>query len=426
MSNCNKTSKQALPYPQGGLTENAERELLTANHQLPAINITDYNYDLPNERIAKFPLEKRDNSKLLTYLGGVTGETVFTALPSLLPPASLLVFNETKVIPARLLFRKDTGAIIELFCLDPLLPSNYEQCFATTSTCDWKCAAGNSKRWKTGVLKLPFGQHTLCAELLQKRDEYVVIRFSWDGGAPFADVLNRCGAVPIPPYLKRAAVPEDAERYQTIYARYNGSVAAPTAGLHFTQDVLNDLAQRGIASETVTLHVGAGTFRPVKSATIAEHTMHYEPFAVTQKAIRRIAAHSGNIIAVGTTSARTLESLYFLGQQCIAGEMPQTVTQWAPYTTPTTATSQEALQALLCYMEKNRLETLHAATQLLIAPSYRFKIAHGMVTNFHHPQSTLLLLISTLIGNDWRKVYEYALRHNFRFLSYGDSSLLLP
>ncbi|MDR3133397.1 MAG: S-adenosylmethionine:tRNA ribosyltransferase-isomerase [Prevotellaceae bacterium] len=391
----------------------------------PDIRIADYNYPLPDERIAKFPLAQRDRAKLLTYSAGNIGHTVFTELPALLPPDSLLVFNETKVIPARLLFRKDTGAVVELFCLEPLSPAGYEACFAATASCEWRCIAGNSKRWKNGKLYLPFGRHALSATLLEKQGDSVRIRFEWDGGAPFAQVLEQCGATPLPPYLKRDAVPEDTLRYQTIYARYKGSVAAPTAGLHFTQAVLDELAQRGIATETLTLHVGAGTFRPVKSATVAAHVMHSEPFTVSRNALHNILKYAGNIIAVGTTSTRTLESLYFLGQQCLLGQPPQAVTQWEACTTPCKAAPQEALQALLQYMENNRLENIHAATQLLIAPPYPFRTVRGMITNFHQPQSTLLLLVSAFIGDDWRNVYAYALQHDFRFLSYGDSSLLL-
>lgn len=391
----------------------------------PEIRIADYNYELPDERIAKFPLEKRDEAKLLTYAGGNISHTVFTELPALLPGNSLLVFNETKVIPARLLFRKDTGAAVELFCLEPLSPAGYEACFAAAPSCEWRCIAGNSKRWKSGKLYHPSGRHGLSAELLDKQADSMWVRFAWDGGAPFAQVLEQCGVTPLPPYLKRDAVPEDTLRYQTIYARYNGSVAAPTAGLHFTQAVLGDLAQRGIASETLWLHVGAGTFRPVKSATIAGHVMHSEPFAVSRHALRNILKYAGNIIAVGTTSTRTLESLYFLGQQCLYGQTPQTVAQWEAFTTSCKAAPQEALQALLQYMENHQLENLYATTQLLIAPPCPFRIVRGMITNFHQPQSTLLLLVSAFIGDDWRNVYRYALQNNFRFLSYGDSSLLI-
>jgi len=390
------------------------------------LKIADFTYDLPDERIARFPLDKRDDAKLLTYTQGVIGEMVFAELPALLPHNALLVFNETKVIPARLLFHKDTGALIELFCVEPLQPAAYEQCFAATETCIWKCVAGNLKRWKQGCLSLPIGGHTLQAELLKKHDDYVEVCFHWDGGQPFAQVLEQCGVTPIPPYLKRDAIAMDTERYQTVYARYRGSVAAPTAGLHFTPEVLAAITERKIKSETVTLHVGVGTFRPVKSETIAGHTMHGEPFTITRATLQTIINHLGNIIAVGTTSTRTLESLYFLGLQCIAGKASTLVTQWEPYTEKTEVPPEQALQALSDYMQAKRLDTLQATTQILIAPPYRFKIVRGLITNFHQPQSTLLLLIAALIGNDWRKVYDYALQHGFRFLSYGDSSLLLP
>ena len=394
---------------------------------LPQIKIADYTYDLPDERIARFPLEQRDSAKLLTCRNGEIGETVFKNLPSLLLPQTLLVFNETKVIPARLHFRKDTGSVIELFCLEPLSPADYEQCFSATATCDWKCVAGNVKRWKNNIpLKLLFGTHTLQAELIEKYEGYVTVRFSWDGGDSFAQVLDKCGATPIPPYLKRDATENDVAQYQTVYARYRGSVAAPTAGLHFTQNVLTEIEERKIAIENVTLHVGAGTFRPVKSETIIEHVMHEEPFSITRQALQSIIAHLGHIIAVGTTSTRTLESLYFLGLQCVSGEEPKHVNQWNPYTELSTVSAEESLTALLSYMEKKNLRSLQATTQVLLAPPYKFKIVNGLITNFHQPQSTLLLLIGALIGDNWRKVYDYALCHDFRFLSYGDSSILLP
>ena len=392
---------------------------------IPDIRISGYDYPLPDERIARFPPEQRDRSKLLTYAAGRIGHTVFTELPALLPPQSLLVFNETKVIPARLLFRKDSGAMIELFCLEPLLPAGYEACFAATASCEWHCLAGHSKRWKSGRLYFPFGKNTLSAELLEKQAGSVRVRFSWDGDAPFAQVMEQCGVTPLPPYLKRDAAPEDTLRYQTVYARYHGSVAAPTAGLHFTPAVLGELAQRRIASETLTLHVGAGTFRPVKSKTIAGHVMHGEPFTVSRRTLQNILAQEGNIIAVGTTSTRALESLYFLGLQCLRGQTPHTVTQWEPYRAACHAAPREALHALLQYMENNQLENLHAMTQLLIAPPYHFRTVRGIVTNFHQPQSTLLLLVSAFIGEDWRRVYHYALQNDFRFLSYGDSSYLV-
>ena len=395
---------------------------------LPQIKIADYTYALPDERIARFPLAKRDNAKLLVYRGGEIGETVFATLPSLLPQKTLLVFNETKVIPARLLFRKDTGSIIELFCLEPLSPADYEQCFVAAETCDWKCVVGNFKRWKNNIpLKLLFGTHVLQAELLEKQEECVSIRFSWSGGDSFAQVLDKCGATPIPPYLKRNAEESDTTRYQTVYARYRGSVAAPTAGLHFTENVLKEIEKRKIATTNITLHVGAGTFRPVKSETISGHVMHEEPFSVTYETLQTILAHLGNIVAVGTTSTRTLESLYFLGLQCLSGQEPKHVNQWEPYTTTSTMSAEESLGALLNYMKKKNLHSLQATTQVLLAPPYQFKIVGGLVTNFHQPQSTLLLLISAFIGNDnWRKVYDYALCNDFRFLSYGDSSILLP
>ncbi|MDR1681544.1 MAG: S-adenosylmethionine:tRNA ribosyltransferase-isomerase [Prevotellaceae bacterium] len=390
----------------------------------PEIRISEYDYALPEACIARFPLARRDEARLLTFSGDEIGETVFSALPDLIPPSSLMVFNETKVIPARLLFRRDTGAAIELFCLDPYRPADYEQCFAAGESCVWRCIAGHSKRWKGDILKRSFGAHTLQAECVEKRAGDVLVRFSWDGGAPFAQVLEQCGTTPIPPYLRRDAVPDDRERYQTVYARHRGSVAAPTAGLHFTPATLDAIARKGIKTETLTLHVGAGTFRPVKTATIAEHIMHEEPFTVSRTALQSLLEHMGRTVAVGTTSARTLESLYFLGQQCLRHRTPQRVGQWEAADTVCDASPAEALAALADYMDTHRLERLDAATQLLIAPPYRFKVVGSLLTNFHQPQSTLLLLVAALVGERWREAYRYAVEHQFRFLSYGDCSLL--
>lgn len=405
----------------------------------PDIHISDFTYDLPHERIAHYPLAERDASKLLVSKNNSIEEYRFSDLPGLLPSQTLLVFNNTKVIPARLLFHKDTGATIEIFCLEPNNPADYEQAFAAQGACEWKCVVGNLKRWKNEKLNMLFEGGCLQAEKLHTAADSVAIRFSWDAPVSFAQVLDACGAVPIPPYLQRDAEPNDAKRYQTVYARYRGSVAAPTAGLHFTEQVLEKLKEKNINIAEVTLHVGAGTFRPVKSETITGHTMHSEPFSVTKDTLKLLLTHLADIVAVGTTSARTLESLYWLGCQCLNGIKPERVGQWEPYhsgacphtpveevmqaVTPQAA-PQQALEALLAYMERNDLQILHAATQLLIAPSYEYRLVRGLITNFHQPQSTLLLLVAALIGQQWRDVYDYALRNGFRFLSYGDSSLL--
>ncbi len=411
----------------------------------PNLFIADYTYALPDERIARFPAGRRDQSKLLYYNKGVLHSHQFSELIDLLPDNALLCFNNTRVIPARLLFTKDTGALIEIFCLEPIDPSNYEQCFATTGSCVWKCTVGNLKRWKddTPLQKNIGGDSILTAEIIAKYEDYLHINFKWTGGGSFARVMEAGGAIPIPPYLKREATGEDTLRYQTVYARHKGSVAAPTAGLHFTDDILNRLKDnKKITLTEVTLHVGAGTFRPVKTDTIAGHVMHSEPFSISRATLALLADHQGPVIAVGTTSARTLESLYYLGMQCIAGNKPEQVEQWEPYEqlritnyesldrrdqlSDKTTSSKDALIALINYLDNNQLDTLHAATQILIAPPYKFKLTNGLITNFHQPQSTLLLLIAAFIGDNWRRVYDYALANNYRFLSYGDSSLLIP
>ncbi|MDR3236185.1 MAG: S-adenosylmethionine:tRNA ribosyltransferase-isomerase [Prevotellaceae bacterium] len=395
----------------------------------PDIFIADYTYTLPDERIARYPEAERDQSKLLCYRGGSITQHRFTALPDLLPDDTLLIFNNTRVISARMLFRKASGALIELFCLEPVLPANFEQSFGSTESCVWKCTVGNLKRWKDNSLlqKEIAGGQLLTAEMTSKQDDSVHVRFRWTGALSFAQVMEAAGAIPIPPYLKREADAQDAVRYQTVYAQYKGSVAAPTAGLHFTKNILNQLVERKkIQLSEVTLHVGAGTFRPVKTATVGEHVMHSEPFSVSRRVVEQLLTHGGQTIAVGTTSARMLESLYFLGLQCADGENPTQVTQWTPYEHIRSETPQQAIEALLGYMDKNGLDTLHAATQILLAPPYRFKIVNGLITNFHQPQSTLLLLIAAFVGKPWRSIYDYALSHDFRFLSYGDSSLLLP
>ena len=407
-------------------------------HTPQQIQINEYTYALPDERIAKYPLAERDASKLLIYRGGQIRETLFRSLPDCLPDGALLVFNNTRVIRARLLFRKDTGAMIEIFCLEPALPSDYEQSFAQTDHCTWHCLVGNSKRWKSGQLHttVTVGSEpvTLSAERISVAGEAGdLVDFHWDNPCcTFSDVLEAVGVLPIPPYLHRETEAQDLQTYQTVYSKVKGSVAAPTAGLHFTPAVLAELDARGIEREEVTLHVGAGTFRPVKSDTIGGHAMHTEHFAVTRRTVDRLLAKPEHVIAVGTTSVRTLESLYYIGCALARGGADEsadeafTVGQWVPYDADApTLTAEEALRAILSYLDRRGMDRLWAATQIIIAPGYQFKIVRGMVTNFHQPQSTLLLLVSAFVGGDWRTIYDYALAHDFRFLSYGDSSLLL-
>lgn len=398
------------------------------------ISIEDYNYSLPDERIAKFPLPKRDESKLLLYRDGKVSESVFKHITDYLPEGSLMVFNNTRVIQARLLFQRATGAQIEVFCLDPAAPHDYELIFQQTEACNWICLIGNAKKWKEPVLSREItvaGQTVrLSAEKVQSYGETHQIRFSWDGGFSFAEVLDAAGELPIPPYLHRKTEESDLKTYQTVYSKIKGSVAAPTAGLHFTPEVLADLDAKGFGREELTLHVGAGTFKPVKSETIEGHEMHTEYISVRRSTIERVMQNFGKIIAVGTTSVRTLESLYYIGVTLAthpdATSEELIVRQWMPYEDANNRlTPAEALQNILDYLDKHQLNTLITATQIIIAPGYEFKIVKGIVTNFHQPKSTLLLLISAFVKGDWKNIYDYALGHDFRFLSYGDSSLLL-
>lgn len=398
------------------------------------ISIEDYNYSLPDERIAKFPLPKRDESKLLLYRDGKVSESVFKHITDYLPKGSLMVFNNTRVIQARLLFQRATGAQIEVFCLDPAAPHDYELIFQQTEACNWICLIGNAKKWKEPILSREItvaGQTVrLSAEKVQSYGETHQIRFSWDGGFSFAEVLDAAGELPIPPYLHRKTEESDLKTYQTVYSKIKGSVAAPTAGLHFTPEVLADLDAKGFGREELTLHVGAGTFKPVKSETIEGHEMHTEYISVRRSTIERVMQNFGKIIAVGTTSVRTLESLYYIGVKLAvhpdATSEELIVRQWMPYEdTNNRLTPTEALQNILDYLDKHQLNTLITATQIIIAPGYEFKIVKGIVTNFHQPKSTLLLLISAFVKGDWKNIYDYALGHDFRFLSYGDSSLLL-
>ena len=398
---------------------------------IPEIRIEDYNYNLPDERIAKYPLPQRDGSKLLHYKEGLVTEKRFSDIYSLLPEGSIMVFNDTKVVPARLHFQRSTGAHIEIFCLEPVQPEEYVTMFAVTDKCRWKCIVGNVKRWKNDTLNLynPDSNEevttlALKADLIERQGETSIVEFSWEGGIPFSKVLEIGGSIPIPPYLNRNTEEVDLERYQTLYARFRGSVAAPTAGLHFTENVLQAIRERNITTETVCLHVGAGTFLPVKSSLVSEHTMHREPFVVTLKFLKRLLANLGKVIAVGTTSVRTLESLYYVGVSCIETGHPVDVDQWAPYSREYTYSTAEAIQALVSYLEANSLESIQVGTRIIILPGFGFRIVDILVTNFHQPQSTLLLLISAFVAGDWKNIYNFALANGFRFLSYGDSSVL--
>lgn len=398
---------------------------------VPEIHIEDYKYALEDDRIAKYPLPERDASKLLLYRNGMVEEHIFRELPSLLPENALMVFNDTKVVPARLHFQRASGAHIEIFCLEPVNPVEYNLAFASTVESTWKCVIGNAKKWKRDVLQLynptedkDIERLGLEAHLIQRDGQTGLVRFTWKDASPFSRVLECAGTVPIPPYLNRESEAIDSERYQTLYAHIRGSVAAPTAGLHFTQAVLDGIKARGIETESVCLHVGAGTFLPVKSSLVSEHPMHREPFVVSKKLLERLRGGEGPVIAVGTTSVRTLESLYYIGVNCLENGKPADVEQWVPYTRDYSYSTEEALDAIARYLDQNRLENLVAGTRIIIVPGFRFRIVNHLVTNFHQPESTLILLVSAFVNGDWRCIYDYALSHDFRFLSYGDSSLL--
>ena len=398
---------------------------------LPEIHIEDYNYTLPDNSIAKYPLSERDASRLLSYRDGNVEEYKFIDLPTLLRPGSLMIFNDTKVVPARLDFQRETGAHIEIFCLEPVDPVEYSTVFTVTGKCRWKCIVGNVKRWKGDTLRLynpesdlVVADMDLCAEMVERQGETSIIEFTWKMDYPFSKVLEICGSVPIPPYLNRNTEDIDLERYQTLYARYRGSVAAPTAGLHFTERVLNEIRSNGIQTSEVCLHVGAGTFLPVKSSLVSEHRMHREPFVVSLELLEKLLSNKGDLIAVGTTSVRTLESLYFAGVKCIEEGCPSDIEQWEPYVREYPYSLTDTLNALVKYLKDNSLEELKLATRIIIEPGYRFRVVDVLVTNFHQPQSTLLLLVSAFVGGNWRTIYNYALDNGFRFLSYGDSSLL--
>lgn len=396
------------------------------------IDINDYDYPLPEERIAKYPVRERDKSKLLVYRGGTVSEDVFCNIAAHLPEGALMVYNNTKVIQARLRFRKDTGAVIEIFLLEPSAPADYEQAFQSRGRCSWLCLVGNMKRWRGGQLTLDAGAGlTLAAENKGARHTSFEIEFVWDDDSmTFADIIDRVGEMPIPPYLNRRTEESDKRTYQTVYSKIKGSVAAPTAGLHFSESVLADIDAHGIEREEITLHVGAGTFRPVKSTTIAGHEMHREYIAVSRRTLERLRAHGCRAIAVGTTTVRTLESLYYMGvriknKPSLTEEEMET-SQWEPYDSDTTTTPAEALDCLIDYMRRDGLDVLHTSTRIIIVPGYKYKFVSMLVTNFHQPKSTLLLLVSAFVGDDWKMIYDYALSHGFRFLSYGDSSLLVP
>jgi len=395
------------------------------------IQIKEFTYDLPEERIAKYPLQNREVSKLLVYKNGQIEESVFQSLSKHVDANCSMVFNNTKVIQARLIFHKDTGARVEIFCLEPLRPADYNLAFQAKSRSSWKCIVGNLRKWKTGVLNMSFyvdgKTYHLHAERLTPLEGAQEVQFSWDHpDLSFGEVLDQTGKIPIPPYLNRDSEDSDTIRYQTVYSKFEGSVAAPTAGLHFTESVLGELSNKGISREELTLHVGAGTFKPVKAENIGEHEMHTEHIQVDLKTISTLSECQHSIIAVGTTSVRSLESLYWMGVKLLCNaENPSLLKQWEAYQLPQDYTFQEAFQAIRIYMQEHDLSLFNAATQIIIAPGYDFKVIEGLVTNFHQPQSTLLLLISALVGEDWKKIYQYALQNDFRFLSYGDSSLLM-
>ena len=397
------------------------------------IDINDFDYCLPDSRIARFPLGERSASRLLVYRNGDIAERRFSQLGEVLPEGSLLVFNNTKVIRARLIMHKPSGARIEVFCLEPHAPADYERAFAVMGECEWSCIVGNLKKWKQGDIGIDFeldGQsHTLRAEMLLNGGREHILRFRWTAPLTFGQLLEHLGRIPIPPYLNRDSDESDNTRYQTVYSKFEGSVAAPTAGLHFTPELIDSLHAQGIATTEVTLHVGAGTFLPVKSDDAAEHAMHTEHFEVRPETVDTLRRKRGQVTAVGTTSVRTLESLPALGWRIRTAGTPdagRTIGQWELYDIPAEYTGDEALADIAGWMSAQGCSSLKASTQIMIAPvGYRFRIVNRIITNFHQPRSTLLLLVSAYVGGDWRRIYEYALKNDFRFLSYGDSSLLM-
>lgn len=393
------------------------------------LKISDFNYILPDQKIAKYPLTQRDASKLLVYDQNNIKTESFFNLDKLIANNSLLIFNNTRVIHARLLFRKETGAMIEVFCLSPYKPHDYVLSFQQRERCSWYCMIGNAKRWRDGDLRMQVGNVELTAKKIGKTDNEVIVEFSWNSpDFTFSELLEQAGKLPIPPYLNRASEAKDDETYQTVYSSVEGSVAAPTAGLHFTDNVLKKLRQKGISTSEVTLHVGAGTFRPVKSENIGDHDMHTEVISVSRNTIQSMIDNSGKLIAVGTTSMRTMESLYYIGRKISQNPQIQmhelVVSQWEAYDETDEIPPKEALQHIVDYLDRVGEEHLISATRIIIVPGYRFHFADAIITNFHQPESTLLLLISAFVGEDWKRIYDYALQNDFRFLSYGDSSLL--
>jgi len=399
----------------------------------PEIRIKDYNYYLSDDKVAKYPLESRDASRILIFKDNLISESIFSNLTELLPSRSLVIFNNTRVVPARLIFRKETGAFIEIFCLEPFKPREYNRSFSSTSSCSWRAVVGNAKRWKSGEIYFDscsdevLSKINLTASIEERRYENFIINFRWSLDIPFSEVMELCGKVPIPPYLHRESKDTDRERYQTLYAKERGSVAAPTAGLHFTEKLLEDIDNSTVEREEVCLHVGAGTFIPVKSSYIKDHKMHSEPFSVELALLKKILIRhlkGEKIVSVGTTTARTLESLYYLGVQCKENGYPGDVAQWEPYNQIMSYPVKEAIEALIVWLESEKRDVLERRTEIIIVPGYSFKLVDVLITNFHQPQSTLLLLISAFIGDKWRELYDYALERDFRFLSYGDSSIL--
>ncbi len=397
----------------------------------PDISIKDYCYELPDERIAKYPLTDRDHSKLLIYRQGTIQEKTFPDIIDELPERAMLAFNNTKVIRARLKFKKSTGAEIEIFCLEPLSPAEVQVAFDSRESCTWKCIVGNARKWKDAPLSKEIcidGENfTVSVEKGERIHDAYAITFSWNNNHfSFAEIIENIGLTPIPPYLNRETEDIDKDRYQTVYSEHQGSVAAPTAGLHFTEDILDQLANDHHELLNITLHVGAGTFKPVKADAIADHDMHTEHFVIERQALDRLLKNEQALIAVGTTSVRTLESLYWYGIRLLNGlPIAEGIQQWDPYNLDGSANAKEALAALLNYMIENNLSHLSGKTSIIIVPGYQFKIINGLVTNFHQPQSTLLLLIGAVVGKEWESIYKYALDNDFRFLSYGDSSLLM-
>lgn len=406
---------------------------MTDKNQNTELYIDEFDYQLPDEKIAKYPLNERDGSKLLVYRKGNITESVFRNVVDFLPENSLLVYNNTRVIQARMFFRKPTGALIEIFCLEPHEPTDYTLSLGAVSCCEWKCMVGNLKKWKEGTLdkEIKIGQKccNLKASVVGKEENTCFIRFEWDNDSiHFAEILETSGELPIPPYLNRKTEQSDLLNYQTVYAKIEGSVAAPTAGLHFTSSVLNSLQKKNISTCELTLHVGAGTFQPIKLRDVNQHHMHEEVISVNRETLKQIQQNISHIIAVGTTSVRTLESLFYIGSVMIpnmklndAIRLPQ----WLPYETNTDLTPEQAIDNIINYLDEKKTDILHAGTSIMIRPGYEFRIVNGIVTNFHQPRSTLLLLVSAFVNGNWKTIYEYALRNNFRFLSYGDSSLLL-